>query len=198
MSKTLGFIHYIMFDKIRFQDSITDLLIKFAEDNNIEIIRQKVDSQGEIEEGKLEDIIDDKNIHQWIQKRVIIVEKRFMKSVETIMDKDIDLKKDILKLIYEKGLKDGEEIEKDITPKEIYGYISSKFLDGMPCDRAIAIEEEKEDSLIYTVEEDLHTIYWPENIKNIYWDIRDEYIKGLLCNLKYSQYRLMDYRYEIR
>ena len=198
MSKTLGFIHYIMFDKIKYQDSITDLLIDIAKDNNIEDIKDLVDSQGKIETGELEDIIDDKNIHSWIQERVIIVEKRFAKAVDIILEEDIKLKDEILKKVYEKGLNDRSEIKDIKNLKEIYGYIGSKFLDGMPCDRAIEVEYQDDNSLIYKINEDLHIIYWPEDLGKLYWDIRDEYIKGLLFNSKYNLYKIEEYRYQIK
>lgn len=198
MSKTLGFIHYIMFDKIKFQDSITDSLIDIAKDNNIENVEKLVDSQGKIEIGKLEDIIDDKNIHSWIQERVIIVEKRFAKAVEILLDKDIKLKEEILKKVYEKGIEDRSEIKDIKDLKEIYGYIGSNFLDGMPCDRAVQIEYQDDNSLIYIINEDLHIIYWPEYLGKLYWDIRDEYIKGLLFNSKYNLYKIDEYRYQIK
>lgn len=198
MSKTLGFIHYIMFDKIKFQDSITNSLIDIAKDNNIENIEKLVDSQGKIEIGKLEDIIDDKNIHAWIQERVIIVEKRFAKAVEILLEKDIKLKEEILKKVYEKGLEDRSEIKDIKDLKEIYGYIGSNFLDGMPCDRAVEIEYQDDNSLIYIINEDLHIIYWPEYLGKLYWDIRDEYIKGLLFNSKYNLHKIDEYRYQIK
>lgn len=91
----------------------------------------------------------------------------------------------------------GQE-EKDYTnPKEVYEIINFKFLDGMPCHKAIDIIEEKENSISYKVFTDMHLNFWNKN-ENLYWDLRNEYIKGVLSNSDYRLYKLSKDYYEIR
>ena len=68
MSRFLGKIHYIMFDKINYVDEITRKMSELLDEN--------VDLKN-IERGALEDLIDTDNIHGWLQVRVGIVEDNF-------------------------------------------------------------------------------------------------------------------------
>lgn len=70
MSKFLGKIHYIMFDKINYVDEITRKMSELLDD--------KVDLKS-IENGNLEDLIDTDNIHGWLQVRVGVVEDNLAK-----------------------------------------------------------------------------------------------------------------------
>lgn len=195
MSKFLGFIHYIMFDKINFQEEINNSILEIAIAEGHTNIVEKVNSVGIIEEGKLEDIIDESNIHGWLQERVNIVEKRFATATSLLLKKNPGFENKIYNLLFELGVKENF----NGSPKEAFDLISFKFLDGMPCDRAIGIVEETEDSIVFEVFKDLHSQFWERyNLKNIYWNLRNAFINGVLEKTEYGIYKLEENKYIIR
>lgn len=79
MSRFLGKIHYIMFDKINYVDEITRKMSELLDDN--------VDLKN-IERGALEDLIDTDNIHGWLQVRVAIVEDNLARVLSELKKKE--------------------------------------------------------------------------------------------------------------
>ena len=84
------------------------------------------------------------------------------------------------------------------TPFEAFTFITSKFLDGMPCDHALAILKNDKDELVFTVTRDVHENIWknyvdPQN----HWILRDNFIAGSLesSNIKFEK---IDEKYILR
>ncbi|HHX71294.1 MAG: hypothetical protein WAO56_07580 [Miniphocaeibacter sp.] len=193
MSSFLGSIHYTMFRKIQFQNFIVEKILNIAKLHGYNYIVDNTNELGILEEGKLEDVIDKENIHGWLQERVDLVERKFALAISQLIIENPLLIKEIKLLMYKLG-----QEEKDYTnPKEVYEIINFKFLDGMPCHKAIDIIEEKENSISYKVFTDMHLNFWNKN-ENLYWDLRNEYIKGVLSNSDYRLYKLSKDYYEIR
>lgn len=192
MSKYLGFIHFIMFDKIKFQNEIVNDILELANENGYEDIVKETNSIGIIEDGRLEDIIEGDNIHGWLQQRVELVEEKFAFVVNSLIKKDSTMKDKIFNKLYELGKKE----EFNSNAHDAFELINSRFLDGMPCDRAIALVEESTNNIKFKVDVDCHSKFWDEN--NIYWDLRNEYIKGLIDNSNLELFVLEDNIYEIR
>ena len=71
MSLFLGRIHYIMYDKILFQEEILDNLLNFLEEEKRNELKKDLDKEFPLEKGNLEDIIDESNIHGWLNERVV-------------------------------------------------------------------------------------------------------------------------------
>ena len=69
MSENLGPIHYMMYEKIKFQDDITNYLL--------ENDTSKVDKLNEpVSREPLESLIDQDNIHGWLDSKIDVVENR--------------------------------------------------------------------------------------------------------------------------
>ena len=192
MSKFLGPIHYIMFNKIKFQEEITENILNIKQDYNI---NDEVNSIGTLEVGELEDLIDTDNIHGWLQERVELVEKRFALAISLLLKEKEITKEDIVNRIYELGKNENLILELD----EAFDMMNSKFLDGMPCDRAIALLERSDNSIKFIINEDFHLKYWINSgYDNLYWELRNEYIKGFLHKSNLSLYEIEENIYEIR
>lgn len=192
MSKFLGPIHYIMFNKIKFQEEITENILNIKQDYNI---NDEVNSIGTLEVGELEDLIDTDNIHGWLQERVELVEKRFALAISLLLKEKEITKEDIVNRIYELGKNENLILELD----EAFDMMNSKFLDGMPCDRAIALLERSYNSIKFIINEDFHLKYWINSgYDNLYWELRNEYIKGFLHKSNLSLYEIEENIYEIR
>ena len=73
---------------------------------------------------------------------------------------------------------------------EVFSFMTSKFLDGMPCDHALAILKNDEDEFVFTVLSDVHKNIWKDYVSpEIYWVLRDSFILGSLnsSDLKFEK-----------
>lgn len=174
MSRFLGKIHYIMFDKINYVDEITRKMS--------ELLDEKIDLKN-IERGALEDLIDTDNIHGWLQVRVGIVEDNLAK-VLTQLKKEEKLE-DGLKIAYDFGAM--EDFSGDAA--DAFQLMSDKFLDGMPCDMANLPVESDDGESRWIKRVDVHAQYYTygESVE-IYDEFRKAWMNGLLsgCELEYS------------
>ncbi len=195
MSRFLGPIHYMMFNKIKFQEEINRTILDIGKDNGYDYIADELNKLGILEDGELENIVDTENIHGWLQNRVELVEKRFALANSLLLKEDKKLKDNILKTMF----KLGESENLNIAIEEAFNIIISKFLDGMPCDRGVNLVENNENSIKFIINKDFHRKYW-ENLEceNLYWELRNEYIRGLLYKSKISLYKIEENIYEIR
>ena len=173
MSRFLGNIHYIMFDKINYVDEITR--------NMSELLDKKIDLKN-IERGALEDLIDTDNIHGWLQVRVAIVEDN-LAMVLSELKKEGKLK-DALEIAYDFGAK--ENFSGDATCA--FQLMSEKFLDGMPCDMANLPVESNDGEFRWIKRIDVHEQYYIYGESSeIYDEFRGAWMNGLLsrCDLEY-------------
>ncbi len=184
MSLFLGRIHYIMYDKILFQEEILDNLLNFLEEEKRNELKKDLDKEFPLEKGNLEDIIDESNIHGWLNERVVRSENRLAKAVSILL-RDFDLEK-----LKNKFFEIGKNYKAGEAPMEVFSFITSKFLDGMPCDHALAILKNDEDEFVFTVLSDVHKNIWKDYVSpEIYWVLRDSFILGSLnsSDLKFEE-----------
>lgn len=184
MSLFLGRIHYIMYDKILFQEEILDNLLNFLEEEKRNELKKDLDEEFLLEKGNLEDIIDESNIHGWLNERVVRSENRLAKAVSILL-RDFDLEK-----LKNKFFEIGKNYDAGEAPMEVFSFITSKFLDGMPCDHALAILKNDDDEFVFTVLSDVHKNIWKDYVSpEIYWILRDSFILGSLnsSDLKFEK-----------
>ena len=184
MSLFLGRIHYIMYDKVLFQEEILDNLLNFLEEEKRNELKKEIDKEFPLERGNLEDIIDESNIHGWLNERVVRSENRLAKAVSILL-RDFDLEK-----LKNKFFEIGKNYEAGEAPMEVFSFMTSKFLDGMPCDHALAILKNDEDEFVFTVLSDVHKNIWKDYVSpEIYWVLRDSFILGSLnsSDLKFEK-----------
>lgn len=148
MSKTLGPIHYLMYEKIKFQDKITDFLM----DGDFSKIKYK-----SVSIKPLEEILDQENIHGFLQEKIDIVESRLAQALslcENPSDK-------LFKLGQECGKgKDFSSFDQIFTDLNTY------LLDGMPCDQGLSAVLDS-DCLFLITNHNLHKKYEEEvNLEN--------------------------------
>lgn len=120
MSENLGPIHYLMYEKIKFQDEITDFLM----DGNFSQIDYKP-----VSKKPLEEILDQENIHGFLQEKIDIVESRLAKALK--------VSKNPSEKLFALGQRCGKD--KDFSSfEEIFTDLNNYLLDGMPCDRGLS------------------------------------------------------------
>ena len=192
MSLFLGRIHYIMYDKILFQEEILNKLMELLEEEKSLELKKDLDDNFPLERGNLEDIIDESNIHGWLNERVIRSENRLAKAVSILLE-DFDLEK-----LKNKFFEIGKNYKAGEAPMEVFSFITSKFLDGMPCDHALAILKNDGDEFVFTVASDVHKNIWKDYVSpEIYWILRDSFILGSLSSTS-LKYQKIDDNYVIR
>lgn len=192
MSSSLGPIHYWLYNKIKIQNDIVEEIISLDESKNLNLnLKDKLIEQfGETKIKALEETIDVSNIHGWLQEKVSQVEYKLAYSVTKIVDEKQEIFEEIKTIFRNKGielslLEDTDDI------KKYYKVMSDYLLDGMPCDNANSIITDEENQIVWRRNICIHTDYWQQvggDINN-YYNLRDEFILGLLhdTNVSYEK-----------
>ena len=192
MSLFLGYIHHLMYDKVLFQEELLESLLELLDDDKKIKLIEELNRDFPIERGDLKDIIDESNIHGWLDERVRRSENRLAETVAFLL-RDFDIEE-----LKNKFNELGKTYEVGDSPEEAFNFITSKFLDGMPCDHSLMIIKNEENEFIFKVARDLHKDIWESYVNpDYYWDLRDAFISGSLENsgLKYEK---IDETYVIR
>lgn len=148
MSENLGPIHYMMYEKIKFQDDITDYLL--------ENDTSKVDKLNEpVSREPLESLIDQDNIHGWLDSKIDVVENRLnyaLNNSENTKEK-----------MYEFGKENAKGKNFDDF-NSVFSDLNMLLLDGMPCDRGLSAQIDDKGDLYLITNTNLHSKYENQNI----------------------------------
>lgn len=165
MSLFVGFIHKLMWQKIGFMEDLT---------SQIAIDKSEIDRIATIEKGDLEDLIDESNIHGWLEKRVIKAEKRLAKAVSSYIKANGE--NALLCEFYNLG----KDNNFSGTVQDAYKFMTESFLDGMPCDGSLKVLR-NDNEVHFEVVNDVHRDIWEEfSSIDTYWKLREAYMKGLV------------------
>lgn len=200
MSKFLGPIHTWLFNKIKLQNDLVNIIMnKFYAEEKLQNITSYLDNHyGKLPKGSLEDIIDESNIHGWLQEQIAIVEVRLAYLVTKILNDSNEKKDLIVKYAYDFGK---EHALSDIkSARDAFQDIESCLLSGMPCDHVNMIISEDDDSIRWQETVDIHKKYWNMvngDVKNFFY-IRNALIEGMLENSQMEFIVYENANYEIR
>ncbi|MCE5221266.1 MAG: hypothetical protein LLF98_08365 [Clostridium sp.] len=181
MSAFLGPIHFWLYNKIQIQQDIVEEILRLSEDLQPGL-REELDTKYGVSETKsLEKVIDEGNIHGWLQNQIAIIECKLAYSVTLLKEKNPDIITKIESIFKKKGKEKSESINTD-NAAEAYKVINDSLLDGMPCDHANTVIEESEEKVVWRRSICVHKNYWEEvgGDINIYYSLREEFIKGML------------------
>jgi hypothetical protein len=199
MSAFLGPIHYWLYNKIQIQQSIVNK-INTAGGETIPDLDEYLNTKyGESVLRPLEEVIDQGNIHGWLQEQVSREEYKLAESITLLLNE----KPEIINEIKEIFQLTGKDIFSTITienASNAYKAIGDSLLDGMPCDHACSVIEENQDRIVWKRNTCVHKKYWNEvnGDITIYYILRDEFIKGSLKNTEYLYKKTGKDNYEIR
>lgn len=182
MSAFLGPIHYWLYNKIQIQEEFVQNIINTSEKNNwCENLADEVEKNfGKREERNLEEIIDQNNIHGWLQSKISNVESKLAFVVTNILKKNPDYISELKKVAFSFG--ESKAIAGGTGADECYNILNNTLIDGMPCDRVNELIESDEEQCVWRQNICVHSDYW-ENIGSdisIYYELRHEIIKGML------------------
>ena len=197
MSLFLGNIHYWLYNKILWFEAIENQIIQTMndQDKDMSALVKQINGQfGAPTGGKpLEEIIDNSNIHGWLQKRIESAELRQAALTTELLKRRPAYKTNLLKIYAEQGRVAAHEYTRTAdTPEEIFNVLNDFLLEGMPCDRVNEIIENSEDELLWRTTECLHKAYWNRvggDVRNFY-DFREAWMKAFVETINDK------YRYE--
>lgn len=198
MSAFLGKIHYLLYNKIQLNEDLLEGILNFAEGKNIPIEEIKAgvyERYGYPERRALEGVIDQGNIHGWLQLKINSVEARTAAIVtELINNRGMDIK-DIANIYFENGKNIMDSIGAgDFLPKDLFNLIYSYMLEGMPCDRINEVVSEDENEFLWKTTTCIHKKHWDKingEVANFH-ALRDAWINGFLSSTEYSYVRSED------
>lgn len=201
MSAFLGPIHYWLYNKIQIQQAIIDDIHTLGIKHDLSLKEECDANYGEFENRPLEEMIDQNNIHGWLQEKVSQVEYKYAYSVKALLDKSPSLLSDLEDILSQKGKELTQALkEETINAPRLYQAITDNLLDGMPCDRANSISEKSDDRLVWKRNLCVHADYWDAVGADIsiYYRLRDAWIFGLVteCGFTYKKIDPVSYSIE--
>lgn len=200
MSAFLGPIHTWVYRKIKLQDELVNAILKMAEEASYadDISAQMDDRYGRLEEGELVDIIDEKNIHGWLQERVTLVENRLAFLITKLTEKYPERITNIGHIAFQVGKQ--YSLQEGLSVKEAYTYLDSLLLNGMPCDRVNEIESETDENLVWVQTVDIHEQYWLmlKGDMKYFYTIREQFATGVFEDSGISFISNGNQRFELR
>lgn len=184
MSAFLGPIHYWLYGKVELQQKLVEEIISLGECKGIKNLETELNNTyGTFDSRPLEEIIDESNIHGWLQDKVSRVEYKLAKAVTDLLASNEVTIEELENIFYKHGEHIGEALarEEGLTVPRVYKAISDSLLDGMPCDHAMQLIDQEEDQVVWKRIICVHERYWDEvagDIKN-YYELRSAWLKGL-------------------
>lgn len=171
MSTFLGPIHFWLYRKIGKQEELTKAIASYAEQKGW--IEEQVKYTKDLP--ALEDVIDESNIHGWLQGQLHDAETRYVELIGDVWN--TARSEEICGVAFEFGKKYALEVS--ASPAEAYQVFEDFFVNGMPCDRVNSVVSESEDALSWTMTQDIHVQYWKDD-SEIYYLLRNEIMRGML------------------
>lgn len=181
MSAFLGPIHFWMYHKIQVQQSLVEDIIALSKEI-IPGLSDELDQQfGESETRPLEEVIDEGNIHGWLQQCVSQVEYKLAYSVTELLKHNQEYFTKLEQIFAEHGKQIASSLNLT-SATEAYKLINDSLLDGMPCDHVNSLVKESNEEVIWRKNSCVHGSYWDEvgGDVDMYYLLRDALIKGML------------------
>lgn len=180
MSKFLGPVHFWLYRKIQFQESLIDALISYAVQegwNDEDLTRYSCQDRRQLDE-----IIDETNIHGWLQARIQDAEKRYAALVLHLVGSD----ETRLSALKQAAVAFGatQNLSASTAP-EAFHRLDDLLLDGMPCDQINRVSQSSDDAITWIQSADIHSVYWQDR-GHWYYQLRQALITGLLSHTSYS------------
>ena len=187
MSAFLGPIHYWVYNKILVGENIQKQVLDFAKNKGIDIdsIKSKAyEKYGEPDYSNLEDVIDEGNIHGWLQGRIDSLEYRLASIVTDILKENIKIE-EIKEVFKSNGKEVFENIEdKSLSADGLFKVIFDNLVEGMPCDRVNLVEEESDEKVVWITTTCVHKRFWDAvgGDVNNYYILKDGWIEGFVSS----------------
>lgn len=173
MSLVLGPVHHWMHKKIKTTEAREVCIVnafkekygQSADDVLNGVYEKHPQSEGD---KPLEELLEDKPIHQGIQAMIIEAETREAATVAAFCEKYGDESKELaVKTAHDHGVECGKKaVEVDggneCAASRAFELLQGHLCDGMPCDRGAQVQEEGDSLTTWDHTECIHESYWKE------------------------------------
>jgi hypothetical protein len=190
MSAFLGPIHFWLYNKIGKQEELTKAIASMAAGNGW--ISDRTAYIRDLP--ALEDVIDESNIHGWLQDQIHDAETRYADLIQTVLTTHPERLEEISKVAFRYGRRNGRDAEK---ATDVFRIFEDFFVNGMPCDRVNAVVTESDDEVSWQMTQDIHAQYW-DGETNIYYELRDCVMRGMLEGTPFALDSRDDARFTIK
>ncbi|PHV70076.1 hypothetical protein CS063_12280 [Sporanaerobium hydrogeniformans] len=183
MSAFLGPIHYWLYHKIQLQQDWVEEIITLAQSKYHIDLRKECDIRyGVSERRALEEVIDESNIHGWLQSQVTQVEYKLAYTVTSLIEAKAESLQELEALFKAKGQATRMALQDNLDAQQLYGVISDSLLDGMPCDHASSIISQNEKKVVWQRNKCVHQKYWEAVQGDVahYYCLRDAWLSGFV------------------
>lgn len=144
----------------------------------------------------LEKVIDENNIHGWLQACITDAETRYADLVGTVLLQDEKRISKLCSAAYEFG--EQNALPSDTNAQKAYEEFENFFVNGMPCDRVNMVIKEENGELTWEQTCDIHEPYWiPFGGTGNYYIIRKSVMDGMLSAASLKVIMTDDNRYVI-
>lgn len=191
MSRFLGPIHHWLYGKIGHQEELTRAFAGTAAKNGW--LENASDYTKTLP--ALESVIDEGNIHGWLQSRIADAETRYAALVLAVLTEDEAQR---LPRLQQAAFAFGRAnaLDTGISPEEAYKAFDSFFIDGMPCDRVNVVTGNDADALTWQETQDVHSGYWPQR-PELYPLLRRSAMEGMLAATAVGIRRMDERSYQL-
>ena len=190
MSAFLGPIHFWLYNKIQFQENLIDELVAYVTAKGWS---DKVDQYVSTDRRKLDEVIDEANIHGWLQSRIHDAEGRYAALVLDAAGDDAEKFDALKEAARDFGAKQGLQAA---TAPEAFHRLDDLLLDGMPCDQVNRVRESDDARIAGDRTMDLHSEFW-QGHGDRYYALRQALVDGLLSATDYALESPAEGQYEI-
>lgn len=190
MSAFLGPIHFWLYNKIQFQENLIDELVAYVTAKGWS---DKADQYVSTDRRKLDEVIDEANIHGWLQSRIHDAEGRYAALVLDAAGDDAEKFDALKQAAHDFGVKQGLQAA---TAPEAFHRLDDLLLDGMPCDQVNRVRESDDARIAWDRTIDLHSDFW-QGHGDRYYALRQALVDGLLSATDYALESPAEGQYEI-
>ncbi|MFR7418387.1 hypothetical protein [uncultured Megasphaera sp.] len=190
MSAFLGPIHFWLYNKIQFQENLIDELVAYVTAKGWS---DKADQYVSTDRRKLDEVIDEANIHGWLQSRIHDAEGRYAALVLDAAGDDAEKFDALKQAAHDFGVKQGLQAA---TAPEAFHRLDDLLLDGMPCDQVNRVRESDDARIAWDRTMDLHSDFW-QGHGDRYYALRQALVDGLLSATDYALESPAEGQYEI-
>ncbi len=202
MSRFLGPIHHWLYNKINLLEEIEKEVIQTLDSENANsIMAEMADQYGPyLNNQPLETLIDQDNIHGWLQDQIKVAETRQSAVIAHFINQETDAVYEKIATVYaHTGSKYGQALAKDnspASPEEIFKSLDNYLLEGMPCDRVNAITESSDSRLEWQKDRCVHAAFWNAGGTDVkhYYAFREAFSKAFVEGLNPA----FSYQFELK
>ncbi|MFV0519253.1 MAG: hypothetical protein ACK5LY_03160 [Lachnospirales bacterium] len=208
MSAFLGNIHFWLYNKIQIEETILDEIILYVNNkgyNSAKIYDEAILNFGKAERGELEDVIDQGNIHGWLQSKIASVESRIAFILTGLLKENVLDEIEINHIFQKQGEITGRKVKDAVKtsdyslPQGVFNLIYDNLLAGMPCDRVNEVITNDNEKIVWRKSIDVHKQYW-ENVNGdvaVFHNAINTWTKGFVSNFNSFRFYIDDKNYSI-